>query len=68
MKTVCAHIRIANSNSSMEHPQIDGLVERMNETIKILLATNVENEPHLWDEYLFTFCNFLQSIPQNKPP
>ncbi|KAJ8652099.1 hypothetical protein O0I10_012288 [Lichtheimia ornata] len=38
--------------TSVEHPQGDGLVERMNRTVKTALATQIEQDPKNWDAYL----------------
>ncbi|KAG1394361.1 hypothetical protein G6F60_010905 [Rhizopus arrhizus] len=52
MKLVCQRLGINKVESSVEHPQTDGLVERMNRTVKESLAIYVEKTPELWDEYL----------------
>ncbi|KAG0756043.1 hypothetical protein G6F18_011447 [Rhizopus arrhizus] len=52
MKTVCSRLGIKKVETSVEHPQSDGLVERMNRTVKTALATYVETMPDQWDNYL----------------
>ncbi|KAG1046854.1 hypothetical protein G6F43_010677 [Rhizopus delemar] len=52
MKSVCQRLGIKRSLTSVESPQTDGLVERMNRTLKVSLAMVVNNEPQIWDEYL----------------
>lgn len=53
MQMVCKRIGIKRSLTSVEHPQTDGLVERINRTIKTSLAayTGVENKDS-WDSHL----------------
>lgn len=52
MNLVCDRLGIARTTTSVEHPQTDGLVERMNRTVKTSLAIYVEKGPRLWDLYL----------------
>ena len=52
MNAVCQRLNIARSLTSVEFPQADGLVERMNRTLKVSLASYVEENPSKWDEYL----------------
>lgn len=52
MKTVCTRLGIKRSMTSVEHPQTDGLVERMNRTLKVSLATMLHKDPTTWDEYI----------------
>ena len=52
MQAVCQRLGITKSNTSVEHPQSDGLVKRLNRTIKGALAIYVEQTPTLWDQYL----------------
>ncbi|KAG1268979.1 hypothetical protein G6F57_013298 [Rhizopus arrhizus] len=60
MTQVCARLGIKRSLTSVEHPQTDGLVERMNRALKTSLATAVHSEPTKWDSYLqfitFAYC------------
>ncbi|OBZ67992.1 hypothetical protein A0J61_11904, partial [Choanephora cucurbitarum] len=52
MRQVCARLGIQRSLTSVEHPQLDGLVERANRTIKTSLAICTEGNPAEWDENL----------------
>ncbi|KAG0930503.1 hypothetical protein G6F57_011821 [Rhizopus arrhizus] len=53
MAMVCSRLGIKRALTSVEHPQTDGLVERMNRTIKISLAAYVGKDNKLdWDTYL----------------
>jgi hypothetical protein len=52
MTMVCKRLGIRRSLTSVEHPQTDGLVERLNRTIKTSLAAYVGNEnKSRWDTY-----------------
>lgn len=48
----CRLCRIRRINSTPYHPQTNGLVERFNRTLEIMLSMYVENRRELWDEYL----------------
>jgi hypothetical protein len=52
MSQVCLRLGIKRSLTSVEHPQTDGQVERMNRTLKVSLASAVHTEPTAWDKYL----------------
>ncbi|KAG1020489.1 hypothetical protein G6F43_014312 [Rhizopus delemar] len=52
MNQVCARLGIRRSLTSVEHPQTDGLVERLNRTIKTSLAICTEGNPFEWDDQL----------------
>lgn len=52
MHQVCLRLGISQSTTSVEHPQTDGLVERMNQTLKTALAPFAFKYPEHWDEFL----------------
>lgn len=52
MAQVCSRLGIRRSLTSVEAPQTDGLVERLNRTIKTSLAITVGQAPDTWDEHL----------------
>ncbi|OBZ81348.1 hypothetical protein A0J61_10603 [Choanephora cucurbitarum] len=52
MMVVCKRLGIKKVNTSVEHPQSDGMVERMNRTIKAALSIYCEKKPEQWDAYL----------------
>jgi transposase InsO family protein len=52
MNQVCTRLGIRRSLTAVEHPQTDGLVERLNRTIKTSLAICADNNPFEWDEHL----------------
>ncbi|KAG2224453.1 hypothetical protein INT45_010519 [Circinella minor] len=52
MTMVCKRLRISRSTTSVTRPQSDGLVERINRSIKGALAIYVDKTPTTWDRYL----------------
>lgn len=52
MNIICDRLGIARSVTSVEHPQTDGLVERMNQTLKTALAPYAYEYPRRWDQFL----------------
>lgn len=49
---VCSRLGISRSLTSVEHPQWDGLVERMNRTLKTSLSIVVGNDLKSWAQHL----------------
>lgn len=64
MTQVCAKIGIKRSLTSVEHPQTDGVVERLNRTLKISLAAAVSTEPTEWDTFL-QFVTFAYNTAEH---
>lgn len=63
---VCQRLGIAKIQTSVEHPQTDGLVEQMNRTIKTSLSVYCQNhQPAVWDEYL-PFITFAINTSKQK--
>lgn len=52
MKALAKALELRHSTTSVEHPQSDGLVERMNRTLKRALAAYVERDLSSWDDKL----------------
>ena len=52
MNTVCTRLGIRKSLTSVEHPQTDGLVERLNRILKTALSIAVGKNPGTWDTAL----------------
>lgn len=52
LQMICKRLGIKKIQTSVEHPQTDGLVERMNRTIKSALAIYCEENSTDWDIYL----------------
>lgn len=49
---ICQRLGIKKVNTSVEHPRSDGLVERINRTMKKALSIYCEKDPKNWDMYL----------------
>ena len=49
---LCKVLDIHKTRTSRFHPQSDGVVERMNRTIKKMLQAMVDENPEQWDEHL----------------
>lgn len=64
MNMVCKRLNIRISLTSVEHPQSDGLVERINRSFKTSLGIIVDKKPNEWDEFL-PFITLLIA-PVNK--
>lgn len=65
MQAACSRLGIKKVQTSVEHPQSDGLVERMNRTMKTALSIYCEGHPHLWDQYL-PFITFSINTSKQK--
>ncbi|KAG0758386.1 hypothetical protein G6F17_010803 [Rhizopus arrhizus] len=52
MNVVCSRLGISRSLTSVEHPQSDGLVERINRTLKTSLSIVVGNDVKTWAQHL----------------
>jgi transposase InsO family protein len=68
MKLMARQLRMRHSTTSVEHPQTDGLVERLNRTIKSVMAAYVEVNPTTWDDKLpfVTFAYNTAVRPSTK--
>jgi transposase InsO family protein len=51
-KQVYQLLHVKKLSTTPYHPQTDGQVERLNHTIKTMLATYVQDNQKLWDQYL----------------
>ena len=59
MKELCKLLHIKKLTSTPYHPEANGLVERLNGTLKKMLTCFVENEKDVWDKYLSLFTVFI---------
>ncbi|GAN11037.1 hypothetical protein MAM1_0455c10590 [Mucor ambiguus] len=71
MTTVLNRLGISRFLTSVEHPQTDGLVERLNRTLKTSLSIVVGQEPNDWCEYLpfvtFAYNTAVQASTKLTP-
>lgn len=71
MSVVCTRLGISRSLTSVEHPQSDGLVERMNRTLKTSLSIVVGNDMRTWAQHLpfvvFAYSTAKQSSTKFSP-
>ena len=49
---LCRLLNIEQRFTSSYHPQTDGMVERFNHTLKVMLSTYIDTEQKTWDENL----------------
>ena len=52
MLDVCKSLGIRKLNTTAYHPQCDGVVERFNRTLKVMLRKHAEDFGQQWDRYL----------------
>lgn len=71
MENLTKKRQIRHAKTSVEHPQTDGLVERLNRTIKTSLTAYVEMDPTSWDDKLpfvtFAYNTSVQKKYQEAP-
>lgn len=48
----------------MYHPQTDGLVERLNRTLKSMLRKFIEDDPRQWDRWLPALLFAVGEVPE----
>ena len=64
MRRVCQALKIGQIFASVQHPQTDGLVERMNQTVKLMLRRLAHDHPGNWDLYVDPLLFALRETPQ----
>lgn len=60
LKGLCNMLKIKQLRTSIYHPQINGLVERFNRTLKEMSCGYIQWDPRRWDVMLFS----IQEAPQ----
>ena len=67
MKEIVKLLGIHQTNTTVYHPQTDGLVEWFNHTLTTILAKTAKKGSHNWDEHLpyvlFAYCPSEQQLP-----
>ena len=71
VKDVCQLLGITKLNTTAHHPQCDGMVERMNRTLKAMLRKHSHKFGNQWDCYLsgilWAYRNTPHESTQEKP-
>jgi len=71
MQDTCQLMGITKLNTTAYHPQCDGMVERMNRTLKAMLRKHVAKFGSQWDAYLpgvlWAYRNTPHESTQEKP-
>ena len=71
MKDVCELLGITKLNTTAYHPQCNGMVERMNRTLKTMLRKHAVKFGPQWDNYLsgvlWAYRNTPHEITKEKP-
>ena len=62
-KQVCELFNIKSSHSSIYHPQSNGMVERLNGTLKSMLRKVADEEPNNWDRFLPAILFAYREVP-----
>ena len=71
MQDVCQLLGIAKLNTTAYHPQCDGMVERLNRTLKAMLRKTCAKFGQQWDRFLpgvlWAYRNTLHESTKEKP-
>ena len=71
MRDVCNLLGVANLNTTAYHPQCNGLVERFNRTLKMMLCKHVDKFGSQWDKFLpgvlWAYRNTPHDLTGEKP-
>lgn len=57
------HLGITKIKTSVYHPEANGLVERLNGTLKSTLKRFVREQVQIWDKYLPYFHSAYRKVP-----
>ena len=63
MKDVCSLLGIKKLNTTAYHPQCNGLTERFNRTLKMMLRKQVDVHGKQWDQYLHEVLRAYRNTP-----
>lgn len=67
MKKVCQLLGIEQLFAAVQNPHTDGLMERLNQTLKNMLAKAIRAHPRAWDLCLDPILFALRELPQASP-
>ena len=66
MKEVCRLISLKQLTTTPYHPMCNGLVEKINGTLKTMLKQVCAENPHDWDKYLNAALFAYREVPQES--
>ena len=66
MKDVCSLLGIEKLNTTAYHPQCNGLTERFNRTLKIMLRKQAATHGLQWDKYLYGVLWAYRNTPHES--
>ncbi|XP_059582206.1 uncharacterized protein LOC132243291 [Alligator mississippiensis] len=66
MKVVCQTLQIRQIRTAVYHPQTNGLVERLNGTLKRVLRRCIQGDPRKWNLLLPLVLFSLRDTPQDS--
>lgn len=71
MQDVCQLLGVTKLNTTAYHPQCDGMIERLNRTLKAMIRKHVAKFGNQWDKYLagilWAYRNTPHEATQEKP-
>ena len=71
MQDVCQLLGVTKLNTTAYHPQCDGMIERLNRTLKSMIRKHVAKFGNEWDRYLagvlWAYRNTPHEATQEKP-
>ena len=70
MQDVCELLGVRKLNTTAYHPQCDGMVERLNRTLKTMLRKHIAKFHGQWDRLLpgvWAYCNTPHESTKEKP-
>ena len=66
MQDLCKTLGIKKLNTTVYHPQCDGMVERFNRTLKIILRKHASTYSNQWDRYLYGVLYAYRNVPHES--
>ena len=61
---LCELLGVKSIKTSVYHPQMDGIVERFNITLKLMICKFVHNDSCNWDKWLVYLLFAVREVPQ----
>lgn len=66
LKGVCETLKIHQLKASVYHSQMDGLVERFNQTLKAMIKMNIQGNIKKWKLSISPLMFTIQEVPQTS--